>query len=426
MKILYLGILMTLLLGCSSDRSTATENNGENNFNCNANNGLYPEAFLNISSLEDVETFLENPYKEFYELRVSNLDNLSFLSCVEKVECLYISNCGTSDLSSLSNLLEVSNLFISNMPSLINLNGLNNLSSVNYLEIRNNSSLINFVGLNGVGWIEYMSVTDNESLMNLEGLDNLNTLGVLKIEDNSSIQNLEGLNNVETVNFDGSFTNCNGTPIGLRWEISNNSNLSSISAINNISGDLSNYYLEINSCQNLTDLGSFDNLLKLGNFWISGCPITSLNCFPSLTETGYLTVWDCDNLEYMNFPALQKLSYLNIKENNLLNNISFNSLVEISGGGNGDFSAKIEGNDSLSTLAGLDNLEYNEKIIWINIFYQDFENPLLNVCALRKLYLNQIMNGVNENQIHFNTMCWGNAGFPYSNISDFDSICDCN
>jgi len=157
-------------------------------------------------------------------------------------------------------------------------------------------------------------------------------------------------------------------------EIENNPNLTSLVALNNIRGSL--LRLSIRDCNSLTNLGSFDEILKFSTLSIINNPqLTNVDCFPNITNALSIQIYNCTSVNSISFPSLTRLGYLNIEENSNLTNLNFLSLTEFSGGSNGDFSMIIDKNDSLTMLNGFDNLTNNLGLISINISYQTFENP---------------------------------------------------
>lgn len=380
----YLLFILIIFIGCTAENDQIK--------NCSQNNGLSIDQDVSITSLEEVNRYIENPYKEINgTLYISNIDDLSFLSCLEKVKKLHIYNSDNENLVGLTNLIEVDELHITNMTSLKNLEGLNSLNKIKYLEIRNNPKLQNF-----------------------EGLESLEILGEMKIENNQNLINFKGFENVLTNIYYGK---------NRRWEISENQRLTSISALNNIQGELKSF-INIYQCSNLKNFGVFKSIKKLTGMTINNCAsITHIDWFPNLKEVGGIGVYSSGEVEKISFPALEKAASLSIERNKSLRDLNFSSLTEISGGG--EWSITIDENDNLITLAGLENLEFTEGIVWINQFFYQ-ANPLQSVCALRKLNLNQINNGIHDNKIYFKTKCSANGGNPYSDISEFDRICDCS
>jgi len=324
-------ILTLLFSQCNSETNT-NEDNEQNNLECIENNGLTTNRSFTIISKEDVVLFLENPYKEINgEVSIGNLDDISFLNCVEKIRFLNISNCNIENLEGLTNLVEISELQITYMPSLKNLNGLNSINK-----------------------IEHLSITRNPSLIDLKGLESLKILGGIRIENNESLETLDGLENVTTnIEYNEDYRSHS---LAWQWRIYENPKLTSISALNNVSGELKSHF-KLYECPSLINLGVFQSITKSYGLSVINCEsLTSLNCFPNLIETGSITVNSAKNIRNISFSSLEKATYLGIDNNDSLNKISFNSLQEISGGGNGDFSIKIDDNDSLTSLNGIENL----------------------------------------------------------------------
>ncbi len=394
--IVLTSILTLFFFGCSSDsKKNQFEENEDISLECIQNNGLSTDIDFYISSIDDALAFVENPYKELLgNVYVSKMEDISFLSCVEKINNLFINDCEITNLTGLTNISEISKLKITNMPVLENLTGLNSINKINFLYLGNNDQLIN-----------------------LTGLESLTSLGGIHIIGNENLISFEGLENVDTSIYYEEFP---------KWEIKDNPALTSIAALNNITGELKSF-IDIYKCPSLSELGTFQHVDKSVGLSIIYCPsLTSVSCFPNLLETGDIYLSSSVNVIDFYFPMLKKASFLALRNNDSLNQINLISLTEITDGGNGDYSMVINGNDSLATLSGIDNLEFTDLIVEINGDYSPSENPLENICALRKLYLNQIANGVNNNEIHFRTRCAGNAGYIYSDISEFDAICECD
>ena len=98
---------------------------------------------------------------------------------------------------------------------------------------------------------------------------------------------------------------------------------------------------------------------------------------------GFVIVESSSQVSSISFPSTEKTSYIGVGWNDNLVEIDFNSLQEISGGGNGDWSIKIDRNPSLSSLDGFINLEYVERNIEVNQWISP--NPMVNLCSFRKL-----------------------------------------
>lgn len=387
LKIINYLILITVL-SCSNESS-----NGDSiqQTECETNN--ITEEYFHLSDQERINQFLENNYSQVGGITVSFQSDLSFLQCIRKVGFLTLTQNTFENLEGLSNIDEIGNLSIIDNSNLINLEGIGNVESLNSLLIERCENIINLEGL--------------ESLINLNGS--------LIVKDNLNLQNLNGLNNLTTIPED----------LAFNWEFSDNPNLKNIEALNNINTELSPA-ISIHNCENLEELGTFPNITTITVFSISdNSKIETINCFPNVNRANYISINDCANLNNISFPSITSLGYLSIRDNPILTDISFMELTEFSNGGNGDFSMNIEDNYSLATLNGFENLTYNDKIIEINVSTSTFENPLVNICSLRNLFIEQINSGTFDNVVRFRTQCGGLLGGSYNSISQFDAICNC-
>lgn len=379
-KLLIKLLFIVLIFSCGNDSNN--EENENMNIICGEGN-IADETYVIIDE-ESKNSFLSNNFSELNNLIVYNQSDLSFLKCIEKIQNLKIEYCAIENFEDLENILEIGSIEINFCENLLDFSGLESLESLNHLYIENCNSLIN-----------------------LSGLESLNVINVaLLLDNNSDLANLEGLNNLENVQ-------------GI--EISDCTSLIDITALNNINN--SSIEFSITNCDSLVNLGLFNNIENLGGLFIVGCSaLEQVNCFPNITTSGPIYVNDC-SVENISFPNLVSTHYLSIRENPNLTNINFTSLVEFAGGSNGDFSMMMDYNENLENLDGFVNLTYNIGIISINPFST---NDLRNVCGLRNLILEQINSGSIDNEVRFNASCFGNSGGGFSDISQFDSICDCN
>ena len=209
-----------------------------------------------------------------------------------------------------------------------NLDGLNVINSFgNTLTINITDNLVSLEGLENVTSIAiHLQIFDNVALSSLEGLENLTSIGAaLLIWGNLGLTSLEGLDNL--------------TSVGSIMTISNNAVLSSLEGLENLTTVEGDLLIEQNpSLTSLDGLESLTSIIGLGGFPPFG---------------GSLTIAD---------------------------NISLSSLTSLINLTSIDGDLYIQGNNALSSLVGLDNIEANSIYhLWI------WENPSLSTCEVQSV-----------------------------------------
>lgn len=177
---------------------------------------------------------------------LSGLDNITSPSEILGPYVIIQDNQSLTDISSLSNLNTTSpngygGIGIRRNPSLLSLDGLQGFSTiVEFVDILDNDSLTNLNGLNNVIGADDFEIKGNDSLINLQGINSF-TLGDILIENNASFQSLIGLNSgfssgIQLVQ-NPIIENLEGLEVVASLFglfLDNNSSLSDLSAIENI------------------------------------------------------------------------------------------------------------------------------------------------------------------------------------------------
>lgn len=396
-KLFLFLITLVITISCSNDSDENIDS--PSNILCD-NEGIViaEENFYSFNSEEQLADFQSLGYTHINgTLRVSNVSDLSSLTCLKSIDHLIITNA-----------------------NIANLNGLQNLESVERLIVTNCDNLVNFEGIGNVSKLDELNIRRNESLINFEGFESLTTISYLNIQYNDNLINLNGLNNLTTT-FESEIIDIDTTEINSEIFISNNLELLTIDGINNINNKIDRLILY--ECPSLNSLGDFNQLTEFGYLSISYCSSLSIiSGFDNVIDMTGLNVGENNSLESFNFPSLKRLGILNINHNLVLNSLEgFFNLEEIYGS-NGDFCFQMDHNPSLTTLNGLESLAYTSKLVSINPFT---ENDLENTCALTLLVDNYLsVAGTNhlDNHISVYSQCGGYDFLLYN----FYDICDCN
>jgi S-formylglutathione hydrolase FrmB len=270
-------------------------------------------------------------------------------------------------------------LIIYDCDALSNLSGLQNIDSTGFLKIQHNDGLYDLSDLDNLTYAgSQIRIQQNWNLTSLTGLENTSTTGSVMISMNPSLVDLIPLGNIDSL---GSFL-----------EISGNTLLTDLQGLHNITtigGDLI-----INENDSLQDLSELSNLTSVpGNLSLSGESLSSLEGLNNISYVG-------GGVDIYN-TALQNLDGLDLLDsiggwlaigiwteqgnpadigNPYLENLSaLNNLTSI-GGDLINGSLIILSNDSLTSLAGLENIaEYS-------IFNLDIAgNQSLSTCEINMI-----------------------------------------
>ncbi len=272
---------------------------------------------------------------------ITNVDSLHEITSVGG-RFIVNHNDNLTNIAPFANLTTVGgDVQIGSCELLTDLTGLENLTSVGgsfRILICNNLTEISALSnLESIG--SFMSIQSNDTLQNLIGLENITTIpGNLWLESNDALRSLDGLNGVTS-----------------------------------IEGEL-----RISGSDSLQNVNALSNLTSLGEaLRISTSPVlTSISAFENLTNiNGNLNVVNCNNL--MSIDGLQNITNvqgdLNISANPRIKTIS--QLENLTRVGGTDIWIGL--NDSLTSLAGLQNIDYDiVSDLFINM------NPMLSVCGL--------------------------------------------
>jgi len=173
----------------------------------------------------------------------------------------------------------------------------------------------------------FISDSEDSRVTDLSSLSHLKTVGSLTIENTKSLKSLEGLERVTHIK---ELLHPDGTTVGGYLTISNNDQLSDISALSNLVRVEEN--LTISDNNQLSDLSSLNGLEKLeGKLSLHGnASLITLNSFNALDEM-YEGVVISDNsslVEISRFTSLFSINgHLEIHDNPMLTGISgFNNL----------------------------------------------------------------------------------------------------
>ncbi|MCP4459163.1 MAG: leucine-rich repeat domain-containing protein [Cytophagales bacterium] len=243
-----------------------------------------------------------------------------------------------SDLTPLTNLTFVSgSVYIYNNDNLKSLNGLQNIDRYSSLEISGNDLLTSLVALENISAIDNLGIRANNLLGTLEALENMSIVNNLIISDNPQLTSLDGLHNISEVN---------GSLI-----IARNNLITSLEELGNVTGKVGG--LNIRDNPKLTSLNGLQNISEVGGLSISGGlttlglqNLTKIEYGLKISGTQITHLQDFNNLTYAPYNGII------IEDNKLLK--SLDGLVNHSNGWT--VLIDITGNDSLTSLEGLDSM----------------------------------------------------------------------
>jgi len=293
---------------------------------------------------------------DFPPSTINNLEGLQVLTSIAGDLIIggnfYLSNLsGLDNLDSIGGSLKIGYLYEGGGLGNWNLTSLTGLENLTYiggnLWIRWNFDLLNLTGLDNVICIgEDLIISPNEVLHSLTGLSSVTTTGGdLSISHNDSLTSLTGLENVTSI----------GGDLGIFGHA-----LTSISSINNLTSIGGS--LRIGS-------SSLTSMLGLGNLTIvhGALRISSNYNLMNLTGLDNITTVEGEvvihhNNSLTSLTGLEGLhsieEALRIHNNNALANLNgLNNLTTIEEGYWGMSQISISSNQTLISLAGLENIE---------------------------------------------------------------------
>jgi hypothetical protein len=287
----------------------------------------------------------------------TSLSSFDYVFGIDTVEFNYNSLLENTDYYWKVEVIDTSNNVLSTSPTwqftTINLSGTGIFNGDAILETQAEVDNFNFTEITG-----QLTVSESSSgaITNLTGLTSLTTVGDgISIDNNSNLTSLNGLNNLSSIT--GSFDTL-GEGIGLK--ISNNDGLTSVTALGNLTSLNGNLTISSNNLlaglQGLEGLTVINGNLSIGN----NDQLTSLVGLNNITTVnglglfgGGMGIGGNDSLTSLN--GLDSLVIINggitIQSQNLINSLTgLETLTTITGG------ALIRLNDSLLSFNGLDNL----------------------------------------------------------------------
>lgn len=292
---------------------------------CNEIEGSVYINSQEISSLNGLSqvTSIGGSLKIFYSHQISSLNGLNNLQTIGEA-CAISWNDNLASLSGLEALKFVGGgLGISSNPILSDLEPLDSLVYVGGNLVISENDSISSISLNHLTNIEgtYFEISHNSNLTSLEGFGNLANADVIYIVNNSSLETISGLNKLEHIE--------------SHLQISNNEVLEGIfgfAKLKFINGEPGDAGLFISGNNSLESIEGFDSLSYVANNIeiIENPSLTSIVGFGSLSSIG---------------------GFLRINENhNLFTLTGLQNLTTIGSG------LRIINNNSLGSLTGLENL----------------------------------------------------------------------
>lgn len=136
-----------------------------------------------------------------------------FLTSLGKINAnttasIQILDTNLDNLSCLSNLTKIQLLFIGNNKNLRTLN-LEKLTTVPYFTLYGSNFIKSLSGLENCK-INSVSISDNFSLENVDALKNMNGNNSVHIVNNSNLKSIEGLSNLGTISMGSNYVNISG------------------------------------------------------------------------------------------------------------------------------------------------------------------------------------------------------------------------
>lgn len=401
-----------------------------------------------LENLRGLENIVSAPGISIVEN--DNLGSLQGLNSLEEAGNIVIqSNPALKNMSGLDNLRHVDRMRIIDNSGLMTLEGIERLSSIGGIEdeiwtgnfeISGNPSLNSLTSFSQLREIEgSLKIQKNLTLLSLKGLDSLRYIaGHLEIVGNDSLEDLVALRKLRKVWFNDQFSS--------RLELKDNLSLKSISGLSALDSaqvwvlennplvmdmkgpdSLKNISsLIIRQMKSLKNLDGLTSKVKIEALHIlDNDSLISLSGLEGQIELTELYIEDNDLLP--NLEGLNNLSYVSSQGLHISRNASLASLTALQSLTRLWWGFTITGNDILSSLSGLDNL--NPQMLF-DITITD--NPQLSMCAVESIcqYLDLLRTArISNNAPDCNSrqevtdVCEGRCDMTVDIISDQDTLC---
>jgi len=334
---------------------------------------------------------------------LTDITNLDSLYQVEYFDEFFIADTQIEDLSGLDSLKGVKYFILARNDLMVNFDGVDELEYIRTLQVADNATMANLDGLENVDLIESLSFDNHPQLVNLGSLGDVKVNSII-FQNNQALTNLNGLGSVDTllsirlIN-NGMLNDISGLSnlqkINKSIQIKNNSSLSTCS-LEALCDHLfeSDESIEIvgnsTGCSNVQEVIS--NCLSPNDFWLSsqedvdnfkminGCieeigtliignpfstgnttsniqALDSLDCIEQIAK--HLVIENNDSI-----PSLAGLENITSvgKSFRFIRNKRIKNLMPLSLLGNIDGPIKFIENDSLLTTSGLDNITEAKEI----------------------------------------------------------------
>ncbi len=284
MKTIYLLLVISFFVSCSSDDETTQSDPQVDTITC-TNGDLIYNGDITLNNQAEVNAFGALCYgtingKLSIGSSFNDIVDLTPLFEINKVGGLYIGGTSLTSLEGI-NLNNQSSLELFEIYENLNLLTVGNINiptSIETFSLFNNNTLINFSGFNDVEYIGELLIQHNDGLINFEGLDSLTSCSLIFMYGANQIVDFEGLE---------SLTSIMGEESEIGLDLKYNLSLQSLNGLENL---LFSDRLVIEANSSLNDYCALTNLLNNGNGealmvnWGPGPPQTNNLYNPTLLD----------------------------------------------------------------------------------------------------------------------------------------------
>lgn len=336
---------------------------------------------------------------------VNPIIDLSPLSTLQKVEEIFIIGCyALPSLSGLEGLTTVDkNVRITNLDSIIDLSGLEGLTNIGERLVINGNKKLSSINLNNLSLLGTgIKIASNENLESLDGLTSLTSLGSIHIGYNPSLTSIEQLEIISGhVNFIRIDSNLNLPSLSGLENITSVGELiiddnNSIINLNGLGSLLNVFKLKINNNALLTTLDGLINLIDFSIINITGNPVLTNYCPIELAVSNGVTTYLVEGNVFN--PTLQdmQLGYCNSTPISVGEAIGEETIYISPNPSNGVFQINLSShkNVNIEIINQLGQNIYRFSHINQPIFHVDLNLP-------KGVYFAKLSNETNNEKIRF-------------------------